>query len=236
MKANRTRPLARPAAPKNEPKTSRRDWLAVGISLFSLACTGLTAYYNVLLQKDDIRIVVSRLPDMSRDERGNMFASGGIELTILNAGNRAAVVTQVSTKAYQRETKSGIRECKNPHDERPFPVNFFIDFKPVVVKPGEIQFVSAKLRAMFPWNQPKKSDREFFDMSLPTELHGKNVDHFLMCLEVSVTAPDSSSIKWIAPMAMMSKTNVQMDYLPEQLYEQSKPITVLKRQQTIFGY
>jgi hypothetical protein len=224
----------RPNPSKEKDGKSSRDWLAVTISVVSLACSGLTAFFNIVLQQDDIRIVVDRMPDMARDEKGNMFGSNGIELTILNAGNRAAVVTKMVATAYQRDGESGSRECKNPSDKVPFPITFFNDFKPVVVKPGEIQFVATRVTPMFPWNKARRDD--LGEMALPKEMHGKNVQFFLMCLNMTVTAPDSPAYKWSAPMGMMKKHDVSADYLPTDLYDKEKPITVLKTRHTIFDF
>jgi hypothetical protein len=130
--ANEVEPEQKPKEDKEGTTKSRRDWIALTVSLVSLLVSGLTAYFNVLLQQDDIRIVVDRMPDMSRDQKGVMFASNGVQLTLINVGNRAAVVTKLLAVAYQRDAENGSRECKNPRDKAPFPIPFLNDFKPLL--------------------------------------------------------------------------------------------------------
>jgi hypothetical protein len=46
-----------------------RDWLAIGISLFSLGISSLTAYHSILLQRDDVRFVVDEALHVMRDKK-----------------------------------------------------------------------------------------------------------------------------------------------------------------------
>lgn len=213
---------------------SGRDWLALTVSLVSLLVSGLTVYFNVVLRQDDIRIVVDRMPDMSRDQKGVMFASNGIQLTVLNVGNRSAVVTKLLAVAYQRDAENSSRECKNPSDNAPFPIAFLNDFKPIVVKPGEIQFVSSRVQPVFPWNTVKRDD--LGEVAFPKEMHGNNVQFFLMCLELTVTTPDSPAYRWSAPISLMKKEPVTADYLPTELQDKDKPVTVLRARHTVFQF
>jgi hypothetical protein len=43
------------------------DWLAVGISILSLAVSGMTAYHTVIVQRDDIRLVVGDALNVRQD-------------------------------------------------------------------------------------------------------------------------------------------------------------------------
>jgi hypothetical protein len=72
-----------------------RDWLAVGISVFSLGISALTAYRTILFQRDDVRVEVGEALRVMRDK--NQFTLEEMqELTFINSGNRQAAVTGVS--------------------------------------------------------------------------------------------------------------------------------------------
>jgi hypothetical protein len=102
------------------------------------------------------------------------------------------------------------------------------------VKPSEIQFVSARVVPVFPWNAVKRDDPG--EVAFPKEMYGNNVQFLLMCLEITVTTPDSPSYRWSTPISLMKKEPVTADYLPTELYDKDKPITILKARHTVFQF
>ena len=71
------------------------DWLALGISLLSLAISGITAYRNVFFQRDDVRFVAGHSLSVARNENDEFRIEEDQEFTFINSGNRQAVVTEI---------------------------------------------------------------------------------------------------------------------------------------------
>jgi hypothetical protein len=70
------------------------DWLAVGMSLFSLVISSFAAYRSIFFQRDDIRLVVGEALKITRDSRGLLLAEDH-EFTLINSGNRPAAVSEI---------------------------------------------------------------------------------------------------------------------------------------------
>ncbi len=204
------------------------DWLAIGISLFSLSISGLTAYVNILMKNDDVQLVPGYSVGLYREEKGDLLLDGQQQLTFLNAGNRAAVIVRIGMTAFKRSDDKAANQICKEEKESDLAIYLFFDGKPVVVKPGEIQVIELKPIALFPWQ--KAPDQQFrYPRVL---LGGKASDFYLVCLEVVVTAPDSPSKTWLEPLYILSKDKMAMAYIPKDLFQKDKALSVLKRVQT----
>jgi hypothetical protein len=59
-----------------------------------LLFSGVTLYRTQLIQKDDIRVVVDGTVEV-RPDKGDLLLDQDQQLTFINSGNRAAVITEI---------------------------------------------------------------------------------------------------------------------------------------------
>jgi hypothetical protein len=169
-----------------------RDWLAIGISLFSLGISAFTAYHSILLKRDDVRLVVDEALQVRREK--NEFTIPEVqEFAFVNSGNRQAVVSGIYGMLVL-VTKPGdaAAQC---NQKLPLHKSIYLDASPVVLKAGEMQVVQAKVVAEYPWR--KQGDGTF---RFKEDGAVEGAANYVVCLLLYVTTPDSSSIKWAQPL------------------------------------
>jgi hypothetical protein len=120
---------------------SKRDWLAISISLVSVVIAAGSASYNILFHQDDIRLVVGNALNVSRDKQ-EFNLDRLQELTFINSGNRPAVVSEVYGKlVLARGTGSEQSQCE---ENLSLAKNILLDGGPVVLKPAKFKFGKQK--------------------------------------------------------------------------------------------
>lgn len=157
------------------------DWLAVGISIFSLAVSGLTTYRAVFFQRDDIRFVAGEGLKVTR-HKNDFSLQEDQEFTFINSGNRQALIHEVFGTLVLVTNPSV--QCENQ-----FPKNIILNANPLVLKPGEIQSLHAKVVQDYPWKKENDQLRFHEDKAEPGFT-------YLVCIEFYITTPDSSVTDW----------------------------------------
>jgi hypothetical protein len=198
----------------------RRDWLAVGISLFSLAISALTAFNAVLLKKDDVRFVVGDALRVMRDK--NQFTlSETQELTFINSGNRQAVVSSImGMLVLVAGPGSASAQCSQ---KMPLFKSIFLKADPLVLKPGEIQVVQAKVLSEYPW----KNENGWMRFKEDGVVEG--AANYVVCLDLFVTTPDSAAAEWIQPLYELPSKGDSSDS-----FDKKEPLKVLERTRIAF--
>jgi hypothetical protein len=195
---------------------SKRDWLAISISLVSVVIAAGSASYNILFHQDDIRLVVGNALNVSRDKQ-EFNLDRLQELTFINSGNRPAVVSEVYGKlVLARGTGSEQSQCE---ENLSLAKNILLDGSPVVLKPGEIQIWQAKVNISYPWKMDGNVVRYHEDDA--REAGEKHI----VCVELYATTPDSSSFRWVQPLYTLPAGNGQ----PIELFGKDEPLKVLQR-------
>jgi hypothetical protein len=192
------------------------DWLAVGISILSLTVATLPAYRTVLYQRDDIRLVVGDSLKVRRD-KGGLLLSQDQEFTFINSGNRQAVISEIYGElVLVLDPNAG---CNNQLAKS-------IILNPttqMVLKPGDILPLRAKVAQEYPWEK----DKDGFLFREDKETKGSQ---YLVCIQIYVTTPDSSSVKWVQPLYTMQPNEAW----PSELIGRNEPLKVLQR--TSWGF
>jgi hypothetical protein len=192
------------------------DWLAVGISILSLTVATLPAYRTVLYQRDDIRLVVGDSLKVRRD-KGGLLLSQDQEFTFINSGNRQAVISEIYGElVLVLDPNAG---CNNQLAKS-------IILNPttqMVLKPGDILPLRAKVAQEYPWEK----DKDGFLFREDKETKGSQ---YLVCIQIYVTTPDSSSVKWVQPLYTMQPNETW----PSELIGRNEPLKVLQR--TSWGF
>jgi hypothetical protein len=193
------------------------DWAGWVIALISLCITGYTTYRTVLIQRDDIRLVVGNALTV-RHDKGDLLLDQDQEFTFINSGNRAAVITEIYGELVL------ITNPNSGCDDR-FAKSIVLNPTQTVVKPGDIVPVHAKVVQRYPWENDKDGLR--FRRSKEEQN-----DRYIVCLQLYVTTPDSSSIRWVQRLYSVSPNDDQSPNISDK--DQPPPLNVI--QQTHWGF
>jgi len=184
------------------------DWIALGVSLISLAIAGTTAYRNVFIQRDDVRFVAGDSLKVARNENDEFRIGEDQEFTFINSGNRQAVVTEIyGTLVLITDSNA---QCANRLAK-----NIILNANKIVLKPGEIQLLQAKVVKDYPWEKGK--DGLYFRES-PKMPSAK----YIVCIEFYLTTPDSSSVRLVQPLYELAPGKS-----PVELFNKDEPIKVI---------
>lgn len=206
-----------------------KDWVSVGISCAALGVSLTTAYYSVLLEKDDLRVLIGRLPQSEILADQSVEISGSQEFTFINLGNRAALITALGAVLIRIASADAEATCTG--SSFPFGVSFESD--PFVLKPGEINFKKAPVSV-------EKKGRDA--VVIPKANYSpKQGDTFTACLFIQFAAPDFTQV-WFKPAFVFSIQNANGGFgfdrrlskafeisVAKTLFTQHEPITIFKR-------
>lgn len=194
---------------------SKRDWLAITISLVSVMIAAGSAGYNILLHQDDIRVVFGNSLNVSR-EKQDFTLDAKQELTFINSGNRPAVISEVYGKlVLARGTASDQSQCE---ENLSLAKNILLNASPIVIKPGEIQIMNAKIDISYPWKLDGYKLRYHEDDA--REATAKHI----VCVEIYAVTPDSSSFRWIQALYRLPAANEE----PKELFSKDEPLRVVQ--------
>ena len=163
-----------------------KDWISTILSCLALGVSGFTAYFNILQQTDDVRIVSSSQPIVVFDDKGTLGLAGQQQITFINSGNRDVAVTDVTLAVMRLNTppvtNSQCSELRN------FQVaNLVYDFEPFIVTPGQIIIKKFDQTSFPQWKTDKVDGSRKFLISPSNVVRG---DAVVTCLRISMTTPD----------------------------------------------
>src|SRR5882724_12061689 len=101
--------------------------------------------------------------------------------------------------------------------------SFSIQQPQIVLKPGDVLPLRAKVAQEYPWEKDK-------DGFLFREDKEKQGSQYLVCIQIYVTTPDSSSVKWVQPLYSMQPNETW----PSELVGRNEPLKVIQR--TSWGF
>jgi len=192
------------------------DWAGWVVAVISLCITGYTTYRTVLIQRDDIRLVVGNALTV-RHDKGDLLLDQDQEFTFINSGNRAAVIAEIYGELVL------VTDPTTGCDGR-FAKSIVLNPTQTVVKPGDILPVHAKVVQRYPWEKDKDGLR--FRRSKEEQN-----DSYIICLQLYVTTPDSSSIRWVQKLYSVPPNDDPSPDVPDK--NPPPPLNVI--QQTHWG-
>ncbi|MCK1618037.1 hypothetical protein IVA96_15570 [Bradyrhizobium sp. 159] len=187
-------------ASEGKPKKHWLDWAGWAIAVISLCITGFTAYRTLLIQRDDIRVVVDGTLAV-RPDKGDLLLDQDQQFTFINSGNRAAVITEIYGELVL------VTDPKTGCDGR-FAKSIVFNPTQIVVKPGDILPVHANVVERYPWVKDGNALR--FRRS-----KGEQNDSYILCLQLYVTTPDSTSIRWVQKLYSVPTKDDQSPDAPD---------------------
>lgn len=206
----------RQAAEAKRPKKHWLDWAGWIVAVISLCFTAFTAYRTLLIQRDDIRVVVDGALAVRPDE-GDLLLDQDQQFTFINSGNRTAVITEIYGEVVL------VTDPKTGCDGR-FAKSIVFNPAQIVVKPGDILPVHANVVQRYPWVKDGNALR--FRRSKEEQN-----DSYIVCLQLRVTTPDSTSVRWVQKLYSVPTKDDQSPDAPD---KGRPPLSVI--QQTRWGF
>jgi hypothetical protein len=125
-------------------KMALKDWVTLSLSLMALLISGVTAYFSIIRQVDDLRVIVegSAYEDHDKDEI-RVSTKIPLTMTFANLGNRPAAVTSMWLWLNQPKTYDERQEC---FGEQP-KIQAGFDVQPFIVEGGKIATQIASIKA-----------------------------------------------------------------------------------------
>ena len=199
-----------------------KDWLEFAVSFVALGVSITTAYLNVVVQRDDLRVFIGRPPWVQTNSEKEVEVVGEQELTFINLGNRAAAVTSLGANVIPMQTVKDASTCSGAHEFAAYPIAF--DAKPFIIKPGEISYIKTKVQLLGKGGAKSVAKAVYAP---------KEGDVLLACLRLRIVTPDSYVNEWVRPaFAFTMSLTTPADDKP--LFDENVPISVVKRTRTVF--
>jgi hypothetical protein len=206
-----------------------KDFISIGISMLALIISTASTWFNVLLQKDDIRVIIGDAPSVEILKGGNVEVSGSFDLTIVNAGNTVVGITGILAPLIK--LSSNDKPLPNCPSEAALPLMTFV-FKGMTIKPSEI--VALNLKLTFP--TAKKGKGVF---GTETLIIGKKIfeahkgDIYLACLAFNIVTTDGLARQSTIPAYVYTFGDADDPGNEEPLFSNTEPVVMFKRNTTV---
>jgi hypothetical protein len=141
------------------------------------------------------------------------------ELTFINSGNRPAVISEVygtlvlamGNRNEQSQCEGGLSLAKN----------ILLNASPLIIKPGEIQMMNAKVDISYPWKL------DGYQVRYHAEDASEAAAKHIVCVEIYAVTPDSASFRWIQALYVLPGPNEKEDE-QKQLFGKDEPLRVVQ--------
>jgi hypothetical protein len=218
---------------KNKPTAgglTAKDWITITLSSLALVISASSAYYNILRQQDDLRVVIGEAPGIFYDTNArNIAIIGGQGLTFINSGNRAAAIMNVSLVI-----ATPLKDENSPKCSTTSTYELRYLFEPFVMKPGEL---TVKSLQDMPIGSIRPSDPRV--RLLPHELFDiKLHDHIIICLFFEVETPSSFNAKVeviLYDTNFLSEKEFDETQWPVPVKDGTPPAILIQKTGSIFG-
>jgi hypothetical protein len=193
---------------------AERDWIAIWIAIVSASIAAASASYTILFHQDDLRLVLGRALNVSRNGQ-DFTLDRQQELTFINSGNRPAVISDAYAKlVLARGTGSEQSQCD---EDWSLAKNIILIGGPIIIKPNEIQMWSPTVDVSYPW----KLDGQI--VGFHEDDAQAAAQKYIVCLELYATTPNNSSFRWARPLYVIPAGNGET----KQLFDKDRPLDIL---------
>jgi hypothetical protein len=216
-------------------------WIGSPTSWLALSLSAVTAYFTLIRQSDDIRVVVGERPllyvDLVEKDRPRL----GIQqlqqhLTIINSGNRTAAITSIAL-VVGRSFKGGEAQCQyESKPSKPFSLEYA--FGGVVIKPGEIVSISLEHLDRGVDYALQRDNKGNTAVIHDAFLRVSRNTYVVACLWFLVITPDNVSQNARIPIYATELLSLGETLLvPEKasLFRRDTPTILISRRRTIFS-
>ncbi|KZD22934.1 hypothetical protein A4A58_05875 [Tardiphaga robiniae] len=145
----------------------------------ALVFSALSLYFSVLRETDDLRLIVSKLPDVQLEDRDHLSINNEFSLSLINGGNRPAVILR-----YTLLVDQGIDDgyCSDRA------IWFHSDTAPIIVKAGEALSAGVELKGPDEESTQVKAAKGRWTIPI-SDRSEEDFAHVRLCLELEVATP-----------------------------------------------
>jgi hypothetical protein len=197
--------------------------------VLALLVAGLTAYFTIFEQVDDLKVAFGKLPGATVKPNGDLWIIGPLEITFINSGNRSVAITNVWAMATPLKSPDATAtNCDTPETH-----GAALRLDSFILKPGELEL--KKLEAVSNCFFCELEKGEDF-LSQPTWVP-KSVfkvklgDAFLTCLSLAVATAEGTSTEIKKPVF-----KYEIGSEPTPLFDKTKPIVFVHNTAFVFWH
>jgi hypothetical protein len=186
-------------------KLVAKDWITITLSVLALTISALSAYWTIIRQVDDIRVIVTGSPFVIFDKEKEVvkfYLTNG-NITFTNIGNRSAAIVSAWLELYQPD--DAYSKC----DERPDSQGWLLETAGVVVKAGDVSVQSTR---------PTPGIAE---VAFPIKADGATSINVGACIRFYVITPGNTAVEsrvfvgeFNVPTTTSGETDHYLNYLP----------------------
>jgi hypothetical protein len=104
-----------------------KDWVAILISITALGISGMTAYFSLVRQSEEMRVFVGEFPLLTRVADRRLQVEGKLDIAFMNTGTRPIIVLGVDLVIEDiSERKGASRPCGLKFGSLRFEVDSFV--------------------------------------------------------------------------------------------------------------
>jgi hypothetical protein len=197
-----------------DPGKPRREWIAITISILALAISGATAFFTIIQQSDDVRLVFPSPPLLpKRADYLLLEKRVGYPLILTNSGNRPVSISSVGLLLIPYEGNlRGV--CEGDHIKDA--ATFATSVSNLVLK--EKQIWNDWLHVTGPaFEQSSKilnvKDDPWYRIPLKDNLRSKSTMNVEVCLEVDFSTPSVAYSTKRIRVALLVSTSEGSSYV-----------------------
>jgi hypothetical protein len=206
-----------------------KDFISIGISMFAVVISMASTWFNVLLQKDDIRVIMGRAPGAKITLEGNLEISGSFDVTIINAGNTVVGITRIFPPLIKLTSSTKpLPSCPN---EAALPMMSFV-FSGKIIKPNEISTLNLELTSL-----AAVKGKGFLGtqtLTIPKLIFEVNKgDIYLACLGFNLVTTDGVARQSTVPAYVYTFGDANHAANEEPVFPSTEPVIMFKRNTTV---
>ena len=202
-----------------------KDWITSVLSVLAICISLITAYFSLLRVNDDVRMVVSRFPQLNIETDKLLTLEKEFTLAFINAGNRPAVVVSVALLVEQANTD---KQCSGDA------TYFDTKIEPLVIKASEIQTLKVGIERVQENKQKiTLSQGKWIIPMSPSNLKSEFVE-VQTCVVIELSTPSESFERVMVKINQQSgRRSAGMPFIDGE--RTGQPFAIVKKASTIFS-
>ncbi|MGC2775497.1 MAG: hypothetical protein WA418_07645 [Bradyrhizobium sp.] len=212
-----------------------KEWLLFLISASALALSALTAYYNVVRQKEELRVYFgNRVPLITRASDGNLLVDGRIDVAFMNTGTRPILISSMNLEIYDVPQGSGVhyKRCSRPFGSLTYSVDSFV----LKEKESVAKLVDLKVDPQGLWGSKNVTESGQIVTAAPKNLQGEPSRSVGVCVTIYGATPSEPYLRTsieVADFEWPATTQGERE-LPDVSFSPEMRRAVWAKQGTIF--
>ncbi|MGJ5078524.1 hypothetical protein [Bradyrhizobium sp. HKCCYLS3013] len=164
------------------------------ISASALALSALTAYYNVVRQKEELRIYLGgRIPLITRASNGSLLVDGRLDVAFMNTGTRPILISSMYLEIDDIPEGPGAhhKPCSRPFGSLAYSVDSFV----LKEKDSVAKLVDLKVDPQGLWGSKHVNESGQIVTAAPKNSHGEPSRSVGVCVNIYGASPSEPYLR-----------------------------------------